>query len=73
MPAQLIDLSRLTTADKLRLIEEVWDDLCQSPADVPIPDWHKDEIDRRLAAAKVHPEDCESWEVVRERLRRSND
>lgn len=60
----------MTPQEKLQLIEELWDDLCQSPDHLPIPDWHKEELDRRHAAAEMNPEAREAWDTVRERLRR---
>lgn len=36
-------------AERLKLLEEVWDSVAANPEDVPVPDWHREEIDRRLA------------------------
>jgi len=35
-----LPLDQMTIADKLRLIEEIWDDLCRNPEDVASPAWH---------------------------------
>lgn len=40
-------LEKMTTTEKLRLIEDVWDDLCHSGEELPIPAWHCDELQRR--------------------------
>jgi hypothetical protein len=37
-----LPLDRMTTLEKLRVIEEVWDDLCRSKEDIPSPAWHED-------------------------------
>jgi putative addiction module component (TIGR02574 family) len=48
-PALLDEILHLPAADRLRLVEDIWDSLTASPADVPVPDWHREELDRRLA------------------------
>jgi putative addiction module component (TIGR02574 family) len=39
----------LSPPEKLQLVEDLWDDLAATPADVPIHDWQKDELARRKA------------------------
>jgi putative addiction module component (TIGR02574 family) len=68
MPANLPDLSRLSSAEKLRLIESLWDDLAGDPAAVPVEDWQREELDRRDAAAKADPAAGRTWDEVRERI-----
>ena len=56
---------KLPADQRLELVEEIWDSL--TPDQVPMPDWHKAELDRRLD----HPEPGarKSWEDVRGTLR----
>jgi len=68
MPADAVELSRLSPAEKLRLIESIWDDLASDPSAVPVEDWHKAELDRREAAAEASPDAGSSWEEVRGRI-----
>ena len=42
-----IPLDRMTTLEKLRVIEDVWDDLCHSKEDIPSPAWHADVLQFR--------------------------
>jgi len=37
---------------------------------LPIPDWHRDELERRLAAADADPEAAIPWEEVKRRLQK---
>ncbi len=34
-----------------------------------MPDWHREELDRRLAAADANPDAAIPWEEVKRRLR----
>jgi putative addiction module component (TIGR02574 family) len=61
-----LGIDRLSAEDRLRLIEEIWDSL--DPAQYQIPESHREELDRRLAAADAEPSAGEAWEVVRARL-----
>ena len=62
------ELLRLSAADRLQLVEEIWQTL--SPEDVPLTDAQRDELDVRLEAYAADPSAGSSWEEVRSRLRR---
>ena len=38
----LIQLDGMTTSDKLRALELIWDDLLRTPEEIPSPAWHAD-------------------------------
>ena len=42
-----IPLDRMTVADKLRALEEIWGDLLRASEDVPSPAWHADVLRAR--------------------------
>ena len=44
------DLTKLPVADRLRLIEGLWDSLDAEMDTLPIPDWQREELDRRFDA-----------------------
>lgn len=62
------EILRLPIDERLKLVQDIWDSIAATPADVPVPDWHKAELDRRLD----HPDPGPNltWDQVRERLRR---
>ena len=56
--SELIDTKQLKTmsvADRLRLLEEVWVTLENEPEGSASPEWHRAELDRRLAAHAAEP------------------
>ena len=65
--ALLDEILRLPPEQRLQLVEDIWDSLAASPESVPVPEWHRAELDRRLddpsEQAKL------SWEDVQARLR----
>lgn len=48
-PALLEEILHLSAAERLRLVEDVWDSLSTSTTEVPVPDWHIAELEERLA------------------------
>lgn len=66
--ALLDEINRLPLAERLRLVEQVWDRIAATPESVPVPDWHRAELDRRLD--NPSPEPILSPEELRERLRK---
>ena len=67
-PKTLLDeILRLPAAERLRLLEEVWDSVAVTPDVVPVPAWHKAELDARLDHPA--PEPSLTWEQVQERLK----
>ena len=60
----------LSVADRLRLLEEIWDSLAETPEAIPIADAQRKELARRRHAHAANPAATKSWAEVRARLRR---
>ena len=61
-----IDIFDLTPAEKLELVEDLWDDLAADPDAVPVQPWVRKELRRRKAAHEKDPSgDCTFAEVKR--------
>lgn len=65
---QQLGIDRLSVDDRLDLIGQIWDSLQVDQDDLPMPDWHRRELERRLADADAAPEARIPWEVVKARL-----
>jgi putative addiction module component (TIGR02574 family) len=63
-----IDYAHLSPAEKLKLVEEIWDNLSANPEDVPIPDWQVQELLRRKEEFEKSPRAGLTWEQVKERI-----
>jgi putative addiction module component (TIGR02574 family) len=67
MPESLAFLFDLSPAEKLQLVEDLWDDLAANPQSIPVHEWLKEELDRRAARFKENPDSAMTWdEVVRQ-------
>ncbi len=60
----------LSVADRLRLLEEIWDSLAETPEAIPVADAQRKELARRRHAHAGNPAATKSWAEVRARLRR---
>ena len=56
---------RLPVEERLELVEQIWQSIAADPNKVPVPDWHKAELDRRLA--EPDPERL-TWDELQKRL-----
>jgi putative addiction module component (TIGR02574 family) len=58
----------LSSAEKLQLVEDLWDDLASTPGDIPLHEWQRDELDRRKANLAGNPASGLSWEQVKQKV-----
>ena len=65
-----VAIKQLSVAERLDLIGVLWDSIPDSLEELPIPEWHREELERRLAAADADPDVAIPWEEVRQRLRK---
>ena len=68
----LIATESLTRLDKLRLIEQFWDELSHDSQEIAVPAWHAGalvEAEQAIAEGKAEFMD---WNKAKEQLRRGN-
>ena len=65
MKVDLDDVLRLPLAERLRLVEAIWDSIAAEPAGAPLTDAQRAELDRRLAEHEANPDDVVSWEEIK--------
>jgi len=64
----LDELLELPVADRLRLVEEIWESIVAAPESLALSDAQRRELDRRLKLHQENPEAAEPWESIRSRL-----
>jgi putative addiction module component (TIGR02574 family) len=69
MSANAVSVFDLSPAEKLQLVEDLWDDRAGSPTAVPVHDWQKQELARRKANLMANPASELSWDEVKQRVR----
>jgi putative addiction module component (TIGR02574 family) len=73
MKQELIaEILALPVSERMRLIEAIWDSIAAVPEALPLTQWQKDELDRRLAEFASDPDSGASLEEVFAIIRRSS-
>ena len=63
---EFANLFELPPAERLQLVEDIWDSLIPREADLPVPDWVANELRERKKRFDTNPESGMTWnEVVR--------
>ena len=71
---QTLGIDRLSVADRITLVQEIWDSIAGDAEQSPLTEAQQHEVTRRLAAHRADPEAAIPWEQVEaealDRLRR---
>lgn len=66
-----LTLEQMTIGDKMRVMEDIWDDLCRHSEQVQSPDWHQDILAEREQNISVGEAVFEDWGSAKQRIRES--
>ena len=73
MKQELIaEILALPVPERVRLVEAIWDSISAVPEALPLTQWQRDELDRRLAEFEADPEAGSTLEEVFARIRRGS-
>ena len=62
------ELFQLSAAERLELVEELWDSIADEDQALELTPEQRSDLDRRLVEADADPTGGSSWEEVRERI-----
>jgi len=69
-PEQIIlEVERLDLSEKLMLVEDIWDSIAESNSELPMPQWQKEELDKRYEAYKKGNIELYSWDDINKSIR----
>lgn len=66
----IAEILALPVTERVRLVEAVWDSISEVPEALPLTQWQKEELDRRLAEFEADPDAGSTLEEVFARIRR---
>ena len=61
-------IKKLSIAERILIVEDIWDSIISSKEDFPISDEQRRELDLRLEAYYKNPNEGKSWEEVRNNI-----
>ena len=66
-----LPLTKLTLAQKLDLIETLWDDISKNAKALESPSWHEEVLQDRQKALEAGKASARDWDQAKERIRRN--
>lgn len=49
------DIAKMPIEGPIQFVEDIWDSIAESPEAVTVPEWHKDELEKRLDTYHATP------------------
>jgi putative addiction module component (TIGR02574 family) len=65
---QIADILELSVAEKIQIVEDIWDSISQNPEQLPVSEAEKIELDKRLESYKQNPNEGIEWETLKKSL-----
>lgn len=63
------EINKLELSEKLLLVKDVWDAIAASNSELPVPEWQKQELDKRYKEYQEGKLRLHDWRSVHEELR----
>lgn len=64
----IADILELSVAERLQLVEEIWDSIAEVPEALELTEPQKIELDRRIEEYRRDPSIAIPWDVVKSRI-----
>ncbi|MCE7982611.1 MAG: addiction module protein [Caldilinea sp. CFX5] len=58
----------MTIAERIQLVEDIWDSILTTPESLPVPTAQRQELDRRAEAYEQSPEASIPWAEAKKRI-----
>jgi putative addiction module component (TIGR02574 family) len=64
----LVEIRKLSVAERIQLVEDIWDSIAAEPQALSLTVEQREELDRRLADQEANPGAGRPWDEVKARL-----
>lgn len=68
MTISLAEIKELSVAERIQLVEDIWDSIALSSEEMPLSEEQKAELDRRLEDLEEDPGSGITWEELKAEL-----
>jgi putative addiction module component (TIGR02574 family) len=69
MSTHLSEILQLSIAERIQLVEDIWDSIAVVPDAIEMTEEQEAELDRRLEAYQANPNEGISWNELKDKLR----
>jgi putative addiction module component (TIGR02574 family) len=66
---KLSDILELSIAERIELVQEIWDSIAESPEELSFTEDQKKELDTRAAELRSNPSSGSLWEDIKANLK----
>lgn len=73
MRTEFAPIFKLGRAERLQLVEDLWDSIAEEDAQLPVPEWKRKELKQRKQRFAQHASSGRTWEQVKQRARARDD
>jgi putative addiction module component (TIGR02574 family) len=67
-PITAADIAEMPIKERLQLVEDIWDSIAELPEAVEVPQWHREELEKRLDDYHANPGEVSPWKDVKKRI-----
>jgi len=68
--SDISEIKKMSTSEKILLVEDLWDSIAMDESEVPVPQSHMEELDKRLKRYEAAPGDLLSFAELQIRIER---
>lgn len=61
------NILQLSTAEKILIVEKIWDNIAEENAKMPVPKWKKELIKERVIDHKKNPSTGTDWDTLKKK------
>jgi putative addiction module component (TIGR02574 family) len=66
------EFQSLTVAERVDLLGELWERVATNPAELPVPQWQIEELERRRRLYRENPQRAVPWADLQARILKRN-
>jgi putative addiction module component (TIGR02574 family) len=64
----IVEIRQLPLAEKLQIMEAIWEELRAQAEQISVPPWHKELLDERRKAVEEGREQVSDWDSIKDSL-----
>lgn len=65
---QVSEILQLSVAERMQIVEDIWDSIGKTPEELPLSEAEKLELDKRLESYRENPNEGVEWETLKKNL-----
>ena len=72
MNTQVAEIFELSVAERIQIVEDIWDSIVNTPEEISLSEAEKAELNKRLESYQQNPNEGIEWETLKKNLSLEN-